>query len=112
MHLPLTLALFLLSSAAAETERESARALLERVIENQEQNQERQREYMFVETVTTEYLAKDESVKRAESETFEVTPAPGGEYRRLVARNGHPLSLEEKRKEEKRKREEEEERKE
>ena len=74
-------------------------------MENQEHNQDLQRQYACLETVTTEHLRKDETVSKMESETFELIPTPGGEYRRLVAQNGEPLSLKEKEKEDKKYRE-------
>jgi hypothetical protein len=80
--------------------REDARVLLERVVENQERNQTLQRQFAYVETVATEHLRKDKSTSKRKEETFEVTPAPGGEYRRLIAKNGRSLTLKEEEKEE------------
>jgi len=80
--------------------RPDARRLLERVIQMQELRQEQQREYSYLETVTTEYLRKDGTIDRAESKTFRVTPSPEGEYRRLVAENGRPLSPKKEKEEE------------
>jgi hypothetical protein len=80
---------------------EDAKTLLQRVVENQEHNQELQRQYAYLETLTTEHLRKDGTVSRRKVETFEVTPAPGGEYRRLVGRGDRPLSPKEAEKEEK-----------
>lgn len=99
MHAHLII-LTLLATTQAEPMREDARTLLLRVVENQEWNQERQREYTFRETVVTQFLRKDGTVKKKEAETFEVLPAPGGEYRRLVSRNGKPLPPAEEAKEE------------
>ena len=79
---------------------EDAEVLLRRVVENQEHNQELQRQYTYMETVTTEHLSKDGIATRRTEDTFQVTPAPGGEYRRLVARYGQPLSPEDQQKEE------------
>lgn len=96
MILPLTLLATLIPAPAQE----DARALLLRVVENQERNQELQRQYTYVETVRTEDSRKDGTARRREEETFEVTPAPGGEYRRLIARYGQPLTQNEVKKEE------------
>ena len=96
MMIHLTLLAALLSSPA----REDARTLLLRVVENQERNQELQRQYTYIETVRTEDSRKDGTAARRVEETFEVTPAPGGEYRRLIAKYGQPLTQNEERKEE------------
>jgi carboxylesterase type B len=95
--LPLLAVLTLLGPGQS---REDARTLLERVVANQERNQDLQRQYTYVETVREEDQRKDGTATRRKEETFEVTPAAGGEYRRLVARSGQPLSPEEERKEE------------
>lgn len=83
-----------LASTAPGSDLADAHALLWKVIDHQEVNQKRQRNYVYRETIRTEHLRKDGSLYRTESETFEVSPAPGGEYRRLVAKNGKPLSPE------------------
>jgi hypothetical protein len=80
--------------------RPDARRLLERVIEMQELRQEQQREYSYTETLTTEYLRKDGTIDHTESKTFQVTPSPEGEYRRLVAEDGRPLSPKKEKEEE------------
>jgi hypothetical protein len=81
--------------------REDARSLLERVVENQERNQALQRQFAYVERMTTEHLRTDAPVSKRKAETFEVTPAPGGEYRRLIAKNGRALTPKEEAEEEK-----------
>ncbi len=96
MILLLTLSATLIPAPAQE----DARALLLRVVENQERNQELQRQYTYIETVRTEDSRKDGTARRREEETFEVTPAPGGEYRRLIAKYGQPLTQNEVQKEE------------
>jgi hypothetical protein len=72
--------------------RDDARTLIQRVIDFQERQQELQRQYAFRESVITRDVASDGRVSGSESETFLVTPGPGGEYRRLVSKNGAPLS--------------------
>ena len=84
----------------AASSRPDAQQLLERVIAKQELRQEQQREYSYLETITTEHLRKDGTVHKVESKTFRVTPSPEGEYRRLVAENGRPLSAKDEKKEE------------
>ncbi len=82
------------------TARPDARSLIEKVIEKQELRQEQQREYSYPETVTTEHSRKDGTIHKVESKTFRVTPSPEGEYRRLVAENGRPLTPKKEKKEE------------
>ena len=97
----MVLHLILFAALIPPPAQEDARALLLRVVENQERNQELQRQYTFIETVRTEDRRKDGAATRKKEETLEVTPAPGGEYRRLIARYGQPLSPKEEKKEEK-----------
>lgn len=92
--------LALLALVNLGTAQEDARALLLRVAENQERNQDLQRQYTYIETVREEDHRHDGAVTRRKEETFEVTPAAGGEYRRLIARYGRPLSPKEEEKEE------------
>ncbi len=87
-------------SLTVSREREDAETLLRRVIESQRRQQELTREYAFRETTVTRDLDTHGRIKRARSETALVTPAPGGEYRRLVAKDGGPLSPEEESREE------------
>jgi hypothetical protein len=88
-------------AGSAASPPDDARTLLLKVIENQERNEDLQRQYLYVETLTTDYLDGDGEVKRTESQTNEVTPTLGGEYKRLLAKDGRPLSAEETREEEK-----------
>ena len=78
-------------AAASSPPRPDARRLIEKVIEMQELHQEQQRQYSYLETIATEHFHKDGTLDKVESETFQVTPSPDGEYRRLVAENGRPL---------------------
>jgi len=79
-----------------------APALLRRVIQAQERQQELTREYAFLETTVTSDLDSEGQVERTKSEVTLVTPAPDGEYRRLVGKDGKSLSPEEEAKEERR----------
>jgi hypothetical protein len=91
----------LLALAMGQAEpREDAETLLRRVANNQEHNQELQRQYTYIETVVTEHLRKNGTASKRKEEAFQVTPAPGGEYRRLVARRGQPLTAKDEEKEE------------
>lgn len=87
--------------AAAEEDRPDAVTLLQQVIDFQLRQQELQRGYAFREQTTTRDLDDEGRIRDAESETYLVTPAPGGEYRRLVGRNGRPLDADEEAEEEK-----------
>jgi hypothetical protein len=94
--------LLLAALAVASTPpRPDAYRLIEKVIDKQELKQELQRQYAYRETVTTEFLRKDGTVDKVKSETFQVTPSPDGEYRRLLAKDGRPLSPKQEWKEEK-----------
>jgi hypothetical protein len=98
--LPIALTLVALRPAGAEETREVAETLIRRVIDFQLRQQELQREYAYRERTTTRDLDGDGFVRETKSETFLVTPAPGGEYRRLVARDGAPLDAKAEEKEE------------
>ena len=84
--------LLLLAQASSETGREDAKTLIQRVIDGQQRQQQAQRAFAFRERTITRHLDRQGAISKTESETFLVTPSSGGEYRRLVARNGHPLS--------------------
>jgi hypothetical protein len=99
------LLLFGLLTPSIGADTEEAAVLLRRVIDSRPERQEREREYVFRQTTTTRELNKDGSVRTAKSETYLVTPGPGGEYRRLVAKNGRPLSPKEESREERKFRE-------
>jgi hypothetical protein len=90
----------LVISLTVSPEGEDAEALLRRVIESQERQQELTRLYAFRETTVTRDVDSRGRVERAMSESALVTPGPEGEYRRLVGKNGKPLSPEEDAKEE------------
>ncbi len=79
---------------------EDAETLLRRVIDQQERQQRLTREYAFRETTVTCDVDSKGRVKQVKSEVALVTPAPGGEYRRLEGKNGVPLSPEEEAREE------------
>jgi hypothetical protein len=87
-------------SLTVSPERDDAETLLRRVIESQKRQQELTREYAFRETTVTRDLDSEGRVEHTKSEDVLVTPAPGGEYRRLLAKDGEPLSPEEEAREE------------
>ncbi len=99
----LLVARLLLAPAVPDTE--EAPSLIRRVIDFQPERHEWERAYAFRKRTTTRDLHKDGSVRAKRSETFLVTPGPGGEYRRLVAKNGKPLSQKEESREERKLRE-------
>jgi hypothetical protein len=98
-------ALLLVLPSSEAPLREDAETLLRRVIEFQDRQQELTRQYAFHEQVSTVDVDSEGNARSSESETYLVTPGPGGEYRRLVAKNGSPLSPKEDAKEEKKFRE-------
>lgn len=92
-----SLALMVLLAGAARIESsssagEDAITLIRRVIEAQESYQRAQRAFAFRERTVTRKLRKDTSVSSTESESYLVTPSPDGEYRRLISKDGAPLS--------------------
>jgi hypothetical protein len=87
-------------SLTVSPEGDDAETLLRRVIESRERQQQLTREYAFRETTVTRDLDSNGRIKSATSESALVTPGPGGEYRRLIGKDGEPLSPEEEAKEE------------
>ena len=84
----LVLAAWVLAGSSQEP---SAREIIGRIIEARRANYEAERTYVFHEQNLVVKLRADGSTSKTESQTHIVTPGPGGEYRRLVARNGQPL---------------------
>lgn len=73
--------------------------LLRKVAENEKKNRVLEMSYIYEVTRNKLTLGKDSEVKETESHTFEVIPLEEGDYRRLIRRNGQPLSEAEERKE-------------
>ncbi|GMR23316.1 MAG: hypothetical protein BMS9Abin37_1734 [Acidobacteriota bacterium] len=96
----LSMLLLLLTQDPSGTKREDAKTLIQSVIDGQEHQQRAQRAFAFREHTVTRHLDKQGEVSKTESETFLVTPSAGGEYRRLVARDGHSLSARDEAKQE------------
>lgn len=77
-------------------------ALLGRLRENQTALDELREKYGYTETVTQLQLDKQGKIKEKESETYEFTYYRQRRIRRLVAKNGKPLSPDEQAKEDRR----------
>ena len=92
--------LLLLAQAPSELWQEDAKTLIQRVIHGQERQHRAQRAFAFREHTVTRHLDNQGASSKTESETFLVTPSTGGEYRRLVARDDHPLSARDEAKQE------------
>ena len=74
----------------------SAKELIERALEraNWLKEQKVEEKYSFSEVVLAEKLNPDKSVKESDRSRYEVYPIEGVLFRRLVKRNGQPLSPE------------------
>lgn len=96
-------ALLLLSFVGAALCRAEDRALeiILRSFEADEANERIARYYTFHERIEEKILKKNGDVRRSKSKTYDVTLLDGSEYRRLIAKNGQPLSEEDAAKEEK-----------
>ena len=105
MTLSLPLLLLVATLAGSPSAPDDARALLLKVVENQERNEDLQRQYAYVETLSTQYLDGQGEATRTESEASQVTPTLGGEYKRRLARDGQALAPREAAEEEKKLRE-------
>ena len=75
------------------------RSLVQRVAENEKRNRLLEMSYVYEVTRQKFSLGHNSEVLEAESHTFEVTPLEDGDYRRLVKKDGKPLSEKEARKE-------------
>jgi len=97
--LPLTILIWFqgLFSQADDTLR--FKSLVERVAANEKRNRILEMTYVYELTREQIYLGKNSEPLESESHTFEVTPLEDGDYRRLIKRNGQPLSEKEARKE-------------
>ena len=75
----------------------SAKELIERALEraNLLKEQRVEEKYSFSEVVLAEKLNSDKSIKERERSRYEVYPVEGVLFRRLVEKNGRPLSPEE-----------------
>ena len=75
----------------------SAKELIERALEraNWLKEQKVEEKYSFSEVVLAEKLHSDKSIKERERSRYEVYPVEGVLFRRLVEKNGRPLSPEE-----------------
>jgi len=97
VHLTVLLLLQGFHSQADDTLR--FKSLVQRVAENEKRNRLLEMSYVYEVTRQKLSLGKNSEVLEAESHTFEVTPLEDGDYRRLVKKDGKPLSENEARKE-------------
>ena len=75
------------------------KSLVQRVAENEKRNRLLEMSYVYEVTRQKISLGKNSEALESESHTFEVTPLEDGDYRRLIKKNGQPLSEKEARKE-------------
>jgi hypothetical protein len=81
---------------------EQIKQLINRVAENDIDNDKRQRNYTYIQRVEEHKLGGKGELKSTETKTREVMMLYGEQVERLVAKNDQPLSEKEKRKEEER----------
>jgi hypothetical protein len=74
-------------------------SLVQRVAENEKRNRLLEMSYVYEVTRQKFSLGNNSEVLEAESHTFEVTPLEDGDYRRLIKKDGQPLSEKESRNE-------------
>lgn len=77
------------------------KAIIERAFEADVRNQELAKNYTYEERVVERKLDSHGQVKETETKTYDVTYVYGEEYRRLIRRDGEPLSADEAAKEQK-----------
>src|SRR5262245_53219941 len=75
------------------------KSLVERVAANEKRNRLLEMSYVYELTRQRISLGNNSEPLESESHTFEVTPLEDGDYRRLIRKNGQPLSDKEARKE-------------
>ena len=75
------------------------KSLVERVAENEKRNRLLEMSYVYEVTRQKISLGKNSEALESESQTFEVTPLEDGDYRKLIKKNGQPLSEKEARRE-------------
>jgi hypothetical protein len=75
------------------------KSLVQRVAENEKRNRLLEMSYVYEVTRQKFSLGNNSEVLEAESRTFEVTPLEDGDYRRLIKKDGQPLSEKESRNE-------------
>jgi hypothetical protein len=87
----LAIAAFVASAASAQ----EAREIVRRAIEVDRRNSEALRNYTFLQRNQVREYNGNGTLKKTDDRTWDVTILEGSPYRRLVARNGQPLSAEE-----------------
>jgi hypothetical protein len=78
---------------------QDAREIVRRSVELDRTNDQIAREYTYLQRQDTRTLDSSGAVKNRSVVTYDVTMLEGSPYRRLVARDDHPLPLEEEKKE-------------
>jgi hypothetical protein len=92
-----------LAVAPAKAEmKESTKEILQKVIENEKKNRRLQTSYIYEMSEYNTKLDKKGQVKETVARTYEIIPLDEGVYRKLIKKNGQPLSATEAKKEEKR----------
>ncbi len=96
--MPVFLSLFLtpaLLAAQFAPQEASAEAIVRQSLERDWMNFDRARDYTYIETTETRRLDGKGRIKKTESETFDVIILGGRPYKKLIAKNGRALSLQE-----------------
>jgi hypothetical protein len=76
-----------------------SKSLAQRVAENEKRNRLLEMSYVYEVTRQKVSLGRNSEALEAESHTFEVTPLEDGDYRRLIKKDGKPLTEKEAKKE-------------
>ena len=76
------------------------REIVRRSVELDRRNAQLSSNYTFLQRQVVRELDRSGKVKSQKDETWDITPLEGSPYRRLVARNDHPLAPEEQQREE------------
>ncbi|MDX2150863.1 MAG: hypothetical protein SFV54_09020 [Bryobacteraceae bacterium] len=92
---------FILFTTVLAAWAEDAREIVRRSVERDVFNSEKTKDYTYIQRQETRKLNGKNAVTDTDSETFDVLLIEGQPYRRLIERNGKPLSESERLKEEK-----------
>ncbi len=90
----------LAQQGAAPARNPSPLEIVQRSVELDNRNWERARNYTYIERVQEKKLDHDGQVKSVETKTYDVTILYDEPYRKLIARDDHPLDPEDQKKEE------------
>lgn len=78
---------------------EDARSIIQKSVDNDQWNWQHARDYTFHQRETQLEMGKDDQFHEKQSETFDITILYGRPFRRLIERNGEPLSPKDEQKE-------------